>query len=110
MVKPNEIVLRLYENKQCVMFTYKLIIDDEAGEHLDLTFKKQADDVWVMTMIYPKTLYAESQIYEIAIKLPKRSMPLEKIASFGITAIREYLNNEISEKQRIIYAVGQQNE
>ena len=109
MVKIDNLILRRYEGKKCIGFTYDLVLDDKTGESIEMQFRRSNGDssLWTMSACFAKTAYAESQLYELVIESYKESMPLERIAEFGLSGIKEYLNAEMSKKQEIVFQINE---
>lgn len=111
MIKLKDLEFRKYEGRKCVAFTYSIQIDKDTS--IDAKFSLMPDKFsqypgreWNLSLIIPRSNFADSQVYGVNYVLPKEGMNLELIAATGLKYFQNYIKQEIQIKQSIDFILG----
>lgn len=98
------------ENKNCISFQYLLNIgrgEDGKDVFHKFYFEKVEDYVWKLTTKIGRTDHSDSQMFEIAYKMPRNDLPLVLICATGLRYFGMHIKNEIQYRSLIDFAIGQ---
>ena len=109
MIALNDLVKRVYRDKECIEFSY--FVKDEKGETLfEAVYSKSLNGdgrTWYARIILDRTRDADSQIYGLGYTMPKTGLPLALIAATGLKYFQLYLREEIDRKVQYDFALGE---
>lgn len=107
-ITSKDIINRRYDGKECIGFTYNLIVENEKGklEELPCYYRKLAEKYWEVTMITKKVNINELKAYNQEYTIPTNSITLEMIAAMGLKYIQYVLQEEIQMKSMIDFCIG----
>lgn len=112
MIKLKELRNRVYSGKECIYFEYDIVIDDQVS--LPIQFiKKQNSTIqenaneWKTRIIIDRTRDKDSDVYSFSFVMPRNGLPLELIAATGLRFFQLYLKEEIQNKAKLDFALGE---
>ena len=99
---------RVYEDKECIEFSYNLKDGDEVREKTlcKANFEKVEDMTWRMTILIPSSRVSETQIYSAVYGVPSQNIPLTTVCLMGIRLFYLQLNEELNLKGMMKIAAG----
>lgn len=112
MITSKELINRRYnESKECIGFTYDLIVEDSTGQPAIQTFYfKRQDDLnvkcWEVLTVVIKKEIGELKPYNIEYIIPVKNMNLEVIAATGLRHIQYIIQQELQYKSMIDFCIG----
>ena len=104
---------RVYDGKTCVRFECDIPVADDDIEDKIVTvfftrYNKASDDqeVWKCHTVMDATRIKDSDVYNFAYSMPKRGMPLETVAAFGLRCFQSYVKQEVQKLSNIDFTIG----
>lgn len=104
---------RVYDGKMCVRFECDIpVADDDIEDKIVTVFftrhNKVSDgqEVWKCHTVMDATRIKDSDVYNFAYSMPKRGMPLETVAAFGLRCFQSYIKQEVQKLSNIDFMVG----
>jgi hypothetical protein len=105
-INQKELILREYEEKQCIAFVY--ILKSEKEEKARFMFKKQGPQRWKIIAFMPDRMTADFiSTVQFVFETPKEKMPLEIIAAIGISLFQIQLKEQIQAYTNLDFDIGQ---
>lgn len=104
---------RVYDGKTCVRFECDIPVadDDITDENVTIFFTRydkvpDGQETWKCRIVMDATHIKDSDVYNFAYSMPKRGMPLETVAAFGLRCFQSYVKQEVQKLSNIDFAIG----
>lgn len=92
MVKLKQLVGRVYDDNECIGFSYWL--EDSSGNGVQLVQFFKADGVWVAQAVLPSGLAWRGKVDEVTYSV------LENVAANGLLKLQSFLEGSVSWEQQ----------
>lgn len=106
-INQKELILREYEEKQCIAFVY-VLKSEKQEEKARFMFRKQTEQKWKIIAFMPDRMTADFiSTVQFVFETPKEKMPLEIIAAIGISLFQIQLKEQIQTYTNLDFDIGQ---
>lgn len=96
------------DTKECVKFFVDVIDEDNKNTLLTVHYERLNEIAWrAYCMPILNTSNNRVRVYSEVYSMPKRNMPLEKVAGFGLSIIRSTMMEDIMNLNAITYELSQ---
>jgi hypothetical protein len=106
-INQKELILREYEEKQCIAFVY-VLYSEKQEEIARFMYRKQSPQKWKIIAFIPDCLTTDFlSMVQFIFELPKEKMPLETIAAIGVSLFQIQLKEQIQTYTNLDFDIGQ---
>lgn len=106
-INQKELILREYEEKQCIAFVY-ILKSEKEEEKARFMFKKQGPQRWKIIAFIPDAMTVDFiSTIQFVFEIPKEKIPLETIAGIGITLFQHQLKEQVQIYTNLDFDIGQ---
>lgn len=96
------------KTKECIRFLVNVADEDNNTLYFTVHYERLAENTWrAYCMPILNTSNNRARIYSEIYMMPKKNMPLEKVASFGLTNIRSSMMEDIMNLNAFTYELSQ---